>query len=148
MSRRCVVWDLFNFVVGRGGTEDEELTHSLATAPITAFVDRDPRQPSAQPSGTIIFPQMAERRNEAILGKVKRLFRIAYESADQPEYRGLMPVHDICACRLPVNETQRGKFTIGARQEIQTHRASSRSEERRVGKEGVRTGRSRWGQLH
>src|SRR3546814_5516514 len=63
MSRRCVVWDLFNFVVGRGGTEDEELTHSLATAPITAFVDRDPRQPSAQRSGTIIFPQMAESRD-------------------------------------------------------------------------------------
>lgn len=125
MSRRCVVWDLFNFVVGRGGTEDEELTHSLATAPITAFVDRDPRQPSAQRSGTIIFPQMAERRNEAILGKVKRLFRIAYESADQPEYRGLMPVHDLCECRLPATERQRGKFTIGARLELQTHRASS-----------------------
>src|SRR3546814_5552551 len=72
---------------------------------------------------------MAERRNEAILGKVKRLFRIAYESADQPEYRGLMPVHDLCECRLPATERQRGKFTIGARLELQTHRASSRSEE-------------------
>src|SRR3546814_18621141 len=100
MSRRCVVWDLFNFVVGRGGTEDEELTHSLATAPITAFVDRDPRQPSAQRSGTIIFPQMADRRNEAILGKVKSLFRIASESADQPESHGLIPLNDPCESRL------------------------------------------------
>lgn len=125
MRRRCVIWHLFNFVVGRGGTEDEKLPHSLATSPVTAFVDRDPRQPGAQRPGTIIFPQMAERRNEAILGKVKRLFRIAYESADQPKYRGLVPVHDLRERRLPATERQRGKFTVRARVEVQTHRASS-----------------------
>jgi hypothetical protein len=34
-------------------------------------------------------------------------------------------VHDLCECRLPATERQRGKFTIGARLELQTHRASS-----------------------
>src|SRR3546814_11991418 len=96
MSRRCVVWDLFNFVVGRGGTEDEELTHSLATAPITAFVDRDPRKPRAQRSGTIIFSQMAERRKEEIMGKVKRLFGIYTEYESQTDYRGLSVGTDLC----------------------------------------------------
>lgn len=118
MRRRRVVCHLFNFVVGRGGTKDEKLSHSLAAAPVTALVDRNPRQSGTQRSGAIIFSQMAESRHEAILGKVKRLLGIADESAHQLEYRSLMPVHDLRECRLPATQRQRGKFTVRARLEL------------------------------
>ena len=125
MGRGAIVRDRFALLLCWTRSDSEQSPHFLPATPISAFVDRDARQPGAQRAIAIIFLQMAEGGDKAILREIKRLVRVDHETANQTENRCLMAMHNLGERRLATTQGQRREFTVRTRLEIQTHRTSS-----------------------